>query len=132
MRIMIIWSPQADMYLCRSDSLKKKKNPTTSKCINRLKDLWGWNMTVFVKCILRTVKDQYAGWKFNMNYFTNKSRKYNYPGWEAEDLIIVVAIAVKLAFALVLCVPGLHSAMWKTHRATLHTRDLHHGWGTYT
>lgn len=33
-----------------------------------------------VKCIVRTVKDQYADWKFNLNYFTNKSRKYNYPG----------------------------------------------------
>lgn len=71
------------------------------------------NMTVFLKCILRTVKDQYAGWKFNMNYFTNKSRKYNYPGWEAEDLIAVVAIAMKLAFALVLCVPGLHGSNGK-------------------
>lgn len=49
---------------------------------------------------------------------------------ETEDLITVVAIAMILAFALVLCVPGLHRAMWKTHIATLHTIGLHHGWGT--
>lgn len=131
MRVIIIWSPQADMY-CVDQIHFLKKYPTTSQCISRLKELWGWNMTVFVKCILRTTKDQYAGWKFNMNYFTDKSRQYNCPGSEAEDLNTVVAIAMKLAFAPVLCVPSLHRAVWKPHIATLHTIGLHHGWGTST
>ena len=86
-------------------------------------------MTLFVKCIVRTVKDQYADWKFNLNCFTNKSRKYNYP-WSDRGFNYSSGNSHDISICIGPVCPGLHRAMWKTHIATLHTIGLHHGWGT--